>query len=378
LNRRVVLKLITGLNTGGAEMMLYKTVTHMDKSKYRSIVVSMLPEGRISGMLREQNNEVYSLRMKNKFPNPLVLFKLVSLLRKEKPLILHSYMFHADLLGRIAGKLAGVPIIISSIRNENIGGKWRERLLGMSDFMVDRVTAVCRAAGLKQVAAGTTSANKLQVIYNGIELQKYPPRSDELRRAVRQEWNIPDHHRVLMNVGRLERQKNQAGLLESFSDLLLREPDCTLLIAGDGGLRGELEDKAKQLGISNNVVFTGICKDIPRMLQAADIFVLSSLWEGLPNVVIEAMAARQPVIATNVGGTPEVVESGASGMMVEPGSRKQMAEAMIELVRLPKQRLEAMGEHGRAIVERTFTIERTIDQTEQLYEGLIIEKGLHV
>jgi glycosyltransferase involved in cell wall biosynthesis len=373
-----VLKLITGLNTGGAEMMLYKTVTHMDKSKYRSIVVSMLPEGRISGMLREQDNEVYSLRMKNKFPNPLVLFKLVSLLRKEKPLILHSYMFHADLLGRIAGKLAGVPIIISSIRNENIGGKWRERLLGVSDFMVDRVTAVCRAAGLKQVAAGTTSANKLHVIYNGIELQKYPPRSDELRSAVRQEWDIPDHHRVLMNVGRLERQKNQMGLLESFSDLLLREPDCTLLIAGDGGLRSELEDKAKQLGISDNVVFTGICKDIPRMLQAADIFVLSSLWEGLPNVVIEAMAARQPVIATNVGGTPEVVESGVSGIMVEPGSREQMAEAMIELVRLPKERLEAMGDHGRAIVERTFTIERTIDQTEQLYEGLIMEKGLRV
>lgn len=373
-----MLKLITGLDTGGAEMMLYKTVTHLDKDKYKPIVVSLLPEGRISGMLREQNSEVHSLGMRNKFPNPAVLFRLVALLRREKPEILHSYMFHADLLGRIAGKLAGVPVVISSIRNENIGGKWRERMLGVSDFMVDRVTAVCRAAGMKQVAAGTTRANKLHVIYNGIELGKYPPGTDAQRAEVRREWNIPDDCRVLMNVGRLERQKDQAGLLNSFASLLGEEPDCRLVIVGDGSLRGALEEQAGRLGIADRVIFTGICKDIPRMLQAADIFVLSSLWEGFPNVVIEAMAARKPVVATNAGGTPEVIEDGRSGLLVEPGNAAALTAALTRLLRLPRQQLQAMGEYGRSVVERDFTIERTIDQTERMYEGLMREKGVPV
>jgi glycosyltransferase involved in cell wall biosynthesis len=375
LKKKVVLNLITGLNTGGAELMLYKTVKHLDKAQYRSIVVSMLPAGGVSDLLLEQGSEVYSLNLRPRFPNPFALFKLISLLRRERPVILQTYMFHADLLGRIAGKIAGVPIIISSIRNENIGGKWRERILGITDFMVDKVAAVCKSAGLTQVNRGTTKSAKLQVIYNGIELHQFHCPEGTGRGRIRQEFGIPDNHFLFIHVGRQVPQKNQLCLISSFGDLLLRNPNCTLLMIGDGPLEGSLREKAQKLGIIDRVLFAGMRRDVPQLLHACDAFVLSSLWEGFPNAVIEAMAASVPVIATRAGGTMEVVEEGVSGFLISPGNRRDLTEVMFRMISLPPDVRKEMGRKGRQIVEQRFTIQCTIEATQRMYEGLLTEKG---
>ncbi len=355
--------------------MLYKTVKHLDKTQYRSIVVSMLPAGGVSDLLREQGSEVYSLNLRRRFPNPFAFYKLISLLIRERPVILQTYMFHADLLGRIAGRIAGVPIIISSIRNENIGGKWRERILGITDFMVDKVAAVCKSAGLTQVKRGTTKSAKLQVIYNGIELHQFHCPEGTERERVRREFGIPDNHFLFIHVGRQVPQKDQLCLISSFGDMLLRNPNCTLLMIGDGPLEVTLREKAQKLGIIDRVLFAGMRRDVPQLLHACDAFVLSSLWEGFPNAVIEAMAASVPVIATRAGGTMEVVEEGLSGFLVSPGNRRDMADVLLRMVSLHPDERKEMGRKGRQIVEQRFTIQCTIEATQRMYEGLLAEKG---
>ncbi len=375
-DRIKVMGLITGLNTGGAEMMLYQTMTRLDRSIYEPVVVSLERGGKLADRLRENGIRVYELGFTKRPSGWPRLFQLLRILKREQPHVLHAYMFHADLIGRLFGRMAGVPVVISSIRNENIGGRLRERLLGMTKRYADRVTAVCQAAGERQVKSGAVSREQLTVIYNGVDLARFEAVQGESRCALRRELAIPENHFVFATVGRMERQKNHLRLLESLADLEPAKRRITLLLIGDGSLRPNIERKIAELGLEANVCLAGLRSDVPRLLRAADAFVLASLWEGFPNVVIEAMASALPVIATRSGGVGEILDPPHSGFIVEPDDRAEMTKAMSALAAMDGRIRERMGQYAKHAVSERFTLERTLEQTEQLYLSLLSTKGV--
>ena len=176
------------------------------------------------------------------------------------------------------------------------------------------------------------------------------------------------------SLGRLHPQKGFSDLLTAFAQVRQRIPSVRLFVAGDGELRDDLEAQARSLGMAAVVTFAGVRADVSEVLAALDVFVLPSLWEGMPNAVLEAMASGLPVVATAVGGTPEVVVDGVTGLLVPPQDPGALAQAIGHLLRDPDLR-RRMGRAGRRRVEEHFDVRETVRQVESLYETLLREKG---
>jgi glycosyltransferase involved in cell wall biosynthesis len=283
-------------------------------------------------------------------------------------------MFHANLPGRVLGRLAGVPIIITSRRNENIGGAMRERFNRWTAHLDDRVVAVCELARQAEIERAGVAFEHVVTIYNGVDVTQFPVASVQATAQARRAIGMPFKVPLVGSVGRLHPQKGFSDLLTAFVQVRQRIPSAQLFVAGDGELREGLEAQARSLGMAEAVTFTGVRADVPKILAALDLFVLPSLWEGMPNAVLEAMAAGLPVVATAVGGTPEVVMDGVTGLLVPPQDPSALAQAIERLLRDPDLR-RTMGRAGRRRVEQHFDVRETVRQVEDLYETLLREKG---
>jgi len=338
-------------------------------------VVSMLPPQAFTEELKEAGIPLSTLNMRRGVADPRAVFGLVKMLREWRPQILTSFMFHANLLGRIAGRLAGVPIVVSSIRNENFGGPRRDRMLRMTDWMGQISTTNSNLAADKLVKRGVVPRERIHVIPNGLVLDKFTVKNSS-RTEFRQQLGITERDFLWLAVGRLEEQKDYSNLLQAFKIIIQDGHEAQLRVAGQGPLLENLQRQSINLGISGRVVFLGLRRDIPLLLDAADGFVLSSAWEGLPNVVMEAMAAAKPVVATSVGGVPELVQEGVNGYIVPPGDSEALAVAMVKMMALPEADRWAMGRAGRAHIEANYSLERVVDQWEELYRQLLQRKGL--
>ena len=367
-----LLLLITELNVGGAEKMVAQTATHLSKERYRALVSCLYGSGSVADAIKAAGIPVIDLGAQGKW-DLRVACRLFSLLRGEEVQILHSFMFHADVLGRIIGKLARVPIIISSRRNVEIGGQTRELVNRWTASLADRTIAVSEQVREVEIQRSGVDPSKVVTIYNGVDLKKFrginPAKGKELKRQFSIDIGTP----VIGTVASFHKRKGYPYLIESLPLVLQRFPKAKALLIGDGHLRQSIRRKAEDLGLSSSVIFTGIRHDIPELLSIFDVFVLPSLWEGMPNVILEAMAANKPVVATRVGGIPEVVEDGVTGLLVPPRDPEALAEAIIALLQ-DRERAKAMGRAGRERVEKYFTVERMVQKTEALYEELIGEK----
>ena len=365
----------TGLGYGGAETQLVRLATRLKARGWNVHVVSMLPPQAYVGDLQRAGISVVSLGMRRGIPDPKALFRLVFILRREKPQLLTTFMYHANLLGRVAGRLAGVPVVVSSIRNERFGGTLRDRIMRVTDSLADVTTVNSHLAGQAIVRRGVVPAKKLRVIPNGLDTARFVW-SPDLRKHVREALGVDEGSFLWLAVGRLEQQKDYPNLLEAFVRVVRERSEAALRIAGEGPLRPALEGTVRRLGLEQRVIFLGVRADVPRLLAAADAFVLASAWEGLPNVVMEAMAAGKPVVATRVGGVPELVEHGKSGFLVPPKDPEALAVAMLRLMALSDETRARMGEAGQAHVRANYELERVVDKWEALYQELLRQKGV--
>jgi len=367
--------LTTGLAYGGAETQLVNLAISLKKRGWEVRVVSMLLPQAFTEELKEAGIPILTLNMRRGVADPRAVFRLVKILREWRPQILTSFMFHANLLGRIAGRLAGVPIVVSSIRNENFGGSRRDRVLRMTDWMGEISTTNSNLAADKLVKRGVVPRERIRVIPNGLVLDKFTAKNSS-RTEFRQQLGITEREFLWLAVGRLEEQKDYSNLLQAFKIIIQDGHEAQLRVAGQGPLLENLQRQSVNWGISDRVVFLGLRRDIPSLLDAADGFVLSSAWEGLPNVVMEAMAAAKPVVATNVGGVPELVKEDETGFIAPPRNPKALAQAMEKMMALPKEKRLEMGEAGRAHIKANYSLERVVDQWEELYRELLQRKGL--
>jgi glycosyltransferase involved in cell wall biosynthesis len=362
-----LLHLITELSTGGAQYALLRLLEGMDRERYQ-VQVACLYNGdaEVALRIRALGIQVTDLGMTGKWRVDALL-RLYSLLRRQQPDILHTWLFHANFSGRLAGRLAGVRRIISSERTMEMEGRVRRSLNRMTSSLADRI--ICVSQRVAEFAAQEIGlpADKLVVIPNGISLDGF---SAVDQAGARRSFNFPRDDQIIGTVSRAERVKGLDVLLDAFKILHANMPELLLAIAGDGPELPGLKDQAQQSGLGKNVHFLGEVKDIPKFLAALDVFALSSYHEGMPNAVLEAMAAGLPVAATAAGGTLEVITDQVTGFLVPPGDRPGLARVLTILLDDPSL-ARRMGRLGRQRVEREFNLAETVRRTCLLYEELV-------
>jgi glycosyltransferase involved in cell wall biosynthesis len=311
--------LTTGLTTAGAETQAVRLATGLAARGHEVRVVSMMRPAAFEEELIQAGVPVESLEMRRGVPDPRALLRLVALLRRRRPQVLVSFLYHANILGRLATRFAGVPNI-ASVRNEHFGGRVREAIFRATNPLSAAVVTNCETVANSLAARGILPVAKS--IYNMLAPAPTPLDLDS-RQKLRREVGCGDDGFLWLAAGRLEDQKDFRTLVEAAATPGIGH----VAIAGDGPLRASLESTAPA-----NVRFLGLRHDLAQWMQAADAFVLASRYEGFPNVVLEAAAAGLPIVSTNVGGVSEWV---ACEWMVPPGMPAELAGKMLEMQREP-------------------------------------------
>lgn len=364
---------INNLNVGGAEKLLLSTVKKLDKTAFDITVFSMLSGNQLAHEFEAAGANVVYLDMTSK-RDLTGLLKLYRSFKKNKFDIVHTHLIEADIFGRYAAIFAGIPIIVSTEHSINAWKKNPTRLKSKLRLILDRIAAqrsnaiVAVSQKVKDhlVMYEQIPAKKIVVIMNGVEIVKAPkslPRKNST--------NI-----VIGSVGRLFEEKGYEFLLKAYGRVRESIPNLSLRIAGDGPSEQVLKKLAADLGIGPNVEFLGSIDDIPGFLNQIDIFVLSSLREGIPLSLLEAMSFGKPVIATSVGGVPEVIEDGKDGLLVESKSITQLHDAIIQLIK-NERRGEILGTNARLKIVKDFDLCRTVMNLSSLYERLIENANAH-
>ena len=367
-----ILFLSTSMGLGGAENQLMEVASRLKKRGHQVYVISLVKPGPLGEELQKRNIGYQSLNANSKLFVALVLSKLVNFVRRWKPDIVHSHMVHANLLARLARPFAPVPVLICSAHNIDEGGRFREILYRLTDPLCDLTTQVSQAGLERYVRVGAVPRHKIRYIPNGVDTERFKPNPED-RLRVRKELGVEGF--VWLAVGRFDPQKDYPNMLQAFARVVCRAPDAVLLIAGDGPLRKTIEVMAQKLGIKERVKFLGIRRDIPQLMNAADAYVMSSSWEGMPIVLLEASATELPIVATDVGGNREVVLDGITGFLLPPRNSEALAEAMLRMMNLPEEKRREVGKAARKHVEENFSLDHVVDLWEALYKELLERKG---
>lgn len=363
MKRVNILYLVVGLGIGGTEIQLLELLKKLNREKYNPTVCSIKEKGVLADDIERIGIKIESLSIRNRF-NFLALPRLVRILRREGIDILHTFLFWANILGRLAGRITRVPIIVSGEEGINLRKKKIAILIDrLTSRWVDKIVVVSKAIKNTLVAREKISSEKIEVIYNGIDLRNF--KADYKKGGK----SVPK----VGIVGRLHPDKGHRYFLKAAAQTIKKKPKVEFLIVGHGPLREELEDLSNELGLSDKVVFAGGRRDIPQIMFSLDILVLSSLEEGLGNVLLEAMASGKPVVATKVGGVPEIVLDGETGILVPSKNPDALAQAILKLLMNPALAKE-MGRAGRRRVKKYFTIDRMVKGTEKVYNNFVKEK----
>ncbi len=355
------------MSFAGAEIQVLNLATELRRRGWTVRVVSMLPPEDLVGRLKAAGIEYSSLGMRRGVPDPRMLFKLARLLREWRPQVLHCHMVHANLLGRLVRLLAPVPVLVSTAHSINEGGRLRELAYRLTDPLTDVTTHISEAAAKHYVKVGAVPPGRIRFIPNGLSLKDFCP-DPERRQAMRRQLQLQDTF-VWLAVGRFDEAKDYPTMLKAFARAVNGRKMVLLLVGGDG-LEEQMAPVARELGIEGRVRFLGVRDDVQTLMKAADAYLMSSAWEGMPMVLLEAAASGLPIVATDVGGISEVVQDGTTGFLVEAGEPDRMAEAIRHLMELPAEKRDEMGRKGRERVEERFGLPAVVDQWEALYAEL--------
>ena len=358
---------ITDLDVGGAERALVALATGLDRDRWRPAVACLAGAGALAGPLREAGIEVACLGVGARRPVAAVR-ALGRALRAQRPALVQGFLFHANVASRLAARLAGRPPVLGGLRvaERRPSRGWHLALDRLTSPL--GVGSVCVSTGVERfsVGRGGLDPDRLVVIPNGVD----PARFDAATPVDRAALGVPPGAELCLYVGRLDPQKGLEVLVDAAADVARDRPAWHLAVAGDGPLRDELVARAAAAGLGDRVRWLGRRGDVPGLLRAADCLVLPSLWEGMPNVVLEAMAAGLPVVATAVEGTEDLVIPGATGWLVPPGRPGPLADALREAAADPDRR-RALGRAGRARVEAEFAPARVVAAYERLWAGVL-------
>ncbi len=364
-----VFHLLSNPSIGGIEAMLSELIPGIDETQWDMHVVNMRTESKAYQLWDAANVKYFTLRT----PGRLLLtsiFGLARLLRRERPDVLEVYGLRSNIIGRLAGKLAGVPIIITGVLSTDDWRKWYHVWVDRATrWAVDSWIANSRACKQSLVDREKHPADRITVIYDGIDALRWTSTNKRYaREKLRSEWGFSENDIVFATIANLRPDKGVQYLVEAIPAVLDKQPTARFVLVGHDWMGGKLQCRCRQLGIETAVIFTGFRRDIDAIYEAADATVLPSLREGLPICLIEAMSMELPVIATAVSGTPELVINGQTGLLIPPRDVGALAGAIITMAADAPKRAE-MGKLGRERVLREFSIERMASQLLAYYKG---------
>lgn len=365
--------LITGLRRGGAETQAVRLALALTRRGWRCRLISLVEGNDYAAELEGSGVHWESFGMWSGRQALPALVRLRRELRDHKPRVLLTFMFHANVLGRLAAWGLGVPAVIGSIRSEHFGGAGRDRLLRWTDRLGHRMTTNSRTVAERLVRRKVVPARRLTVVPNATVLAEPSPPGPE-REATRREGGCGPDEIVWLAAGRLTAPKDYPGLLDAFALVAARVDRARLWIAGAGELEATIRDRISRLELGDRVTLLGMRRDLPRWLRAADAFVLSSSWEGLPNVVLEAAATGLPIVSTRVGGVPEILGDEAP-WLCPPHDPRALARAMEEVSNLAADDRARHGAAGRRRIASEFAEEVVVERWLALFEEVLAGRG---
>ena len=374
---------ITDLDVGGAERALVALANGLDRRRWEPAVYCLGPRGELARPLVDAGIPVTCLDVNKRRPIDAIR-RLSRCFRQGKPSLVQGFLFHANIASRLAAWLAGVPVALGGLRVAERRAQWH--------LAVDALTfglsagSVCVSEGVRRYSrdVGRLPPSRLYTIPNGVD----PGPIDAAKAVDRASLGLRDGDRIALFVGRIDAQKSVSALLKAARLAFRDRPDWHLAIVGDGPdrlvlehperLRGEpptratLQDRPSPaaIGPEDRIHWLGRRPDVFGLLKIADMFVLPSLWEGMPNAVLEAMAAGLPVVGTRVEGTEELVVEGETGWLVAPGDVDALADVLAKAADDPRTR-ERMGRAGRARVEVHYTQTQVINSYDRLWSTLL-------
>ncbi len=376
-----VLYLIDSLGHGGAEHQLALTVAALDRERFQCYVCHLHPQSYVAGQIASQGVPIFNLGLPHGKRHWLKALRQVrSLIGSLKVHLVHTSLFESDIVGGVAGRLSGVPVVGTLC---SIGGE--------SDRLIDnphlsplklaittrvwgsiirryhrRTVAISQAVKDSAVKTYRVPEDRLTVIYRALPDDWFDGGLHDRGWALRKALGLDEASPVLLTVGRLVPQKGQRYLLEAMPSVLAQCPNARLLIVGTGELENTLKSLAVQLGIEGAVQFLGRREDVRELLALSDIFVFPSLFEGLGVSLLEACGMGVPCVASRVGPIPEVIEDGVTGLLVPPRQPQALAEAILCLAS-DRERARAMGQRARQVAQERFSVSRMVGALEGLY-----------
>lgn len=362
--RRIkVFHLITSLEVGGAQHGMLLGLPRFDRDQYEHIVCSIMDRMQMASQFRDTGIEVRSLGLNRKTDVGIAL-RLRALLTELRPDILHTYLLHGNVLGRLMGRLAGVPVIIGSERTIGQARRWGRLATRLTNPLTDAVEVNSEIGGKSIEQDLGVPSEKIEIVRSGLDLSSFSDANQ--RNVLRSEFGVSDDEHLIVYMGRLRKVKGVEYGLRAFSIAASQRPEIRMVLAGEGDQREFLRSLAQELGISERVSFVGVRNDVPNLLAAADSVLMPSLTEGFPRTAIEAMAAGKPVIATNVGGTPEAVVDGETGILVASKDVEALASAIVKLT-VDVNLQTRLGKAGRKRAEVNYSVDNYVARLDEMY-----------
>ena len=389
LDRKIkVAHIIARMITGGADENTLFTMEGLDKNKYEVDLI-MGEEFDESIFNRVKNNNFNIIQIKglkwklNFLYDPIVLIKLIKLMRKNRYDIIHTHTTKAGILGRIAAYISGVPVIVHGLHGSTFQA-FNSGLFNWLLFLFERLTgrftdayiSVSKILSENYIKKGIGKKENYYTVYSGMELGKFYHAREKIDyEEKREELGIKRKDFLIGNVARLEARKGHQLLIDAFRNVVEKQKDggVKLLIIGEGNKRKYLENYVRKLNLRNKVIFTGYREDVEELMAIMDIFVLTSLREGLPRVLVQAAAVGMPSIVFNVDGVPEIIKDNYNGFLVKVKNVEQLENRIVKYMN-NKELVSLHGRNGREFIEDKWSIKGMVDRIDKIYQNLVREK----
>ncbi len=362
-----VLHLIQGLEVGGLENMVVSLLNRLDRKRYQPFICCYDILGTLAKSL-DGEIKIHFLKRKQGI-DCFYPFKLATLLKREKIQILHLHNSTAFFYGVIAGRIARIPIIVYTEHARDVFPNMKVRIGDkILSFLTDRIIVVADYLKKNLIRYEWFDPSKIMTIYNGIDGSKFKAKFD--KSEIKKGLGLSENSRIIGIVARLDPIKNHKSLIMTMQSVIKKFPEAILLIIGDGPIRDELEVFVEKCDLKKNVIFLWMRHDIPQLLSVMDIFVLCSMSEGLPITLLEAMAAGKPIVATHVGGIPEVIEHNINGLLIPSDNIEALLDAIIELLR-DTEKAKELGAAAERKFESNFSLSLMVEKYQEVYETLL-------
>lgn len=369
-----ILEFATYAGMGGTQRILLEFLRHASRETYRFALCVLLEHGLLNEEASQLGIENISLNMRG-YGDLSAWWKFYRYAKDRRFDLIRTYGLKADIIGRLVGAALGIPVNITSVRSTDPWRKWYH--VGLDSW-----TSGLTALYLSNSEAGRLAIHrreripldKIVTIHNGLDLTPYRSASANapaIQAQYRQVFGIAPTTRVLGIVANLGAMKGHTTLVDALPQILAQFPDVKCLFVGRDDVNGAIHRYVREKHLEQTVILTGLRSDIPELLTLFDIFLLPSLWEGFPTALLEAMAMKKPVVSTAVGGTPELIDSENTGVLIPPRDPEALADAVIGLLSHP-DRARMMGEAAQARVQQDFSIQTMVTETEALYARLLL------